>query len=179
MRVRCNSKSTLLKEFSILCDVKPPKRGVLFHIPKLKKKPKKKKKNQQKTNFITSKTLISENKKFSQTNELCTLPITNSVLYKDTVCCLEQTLEAARYKTAVVWLLTSHLTKHSSKMNKTYWALLEKKGQSHKGGFPMDSYRWTHQCWMTSKNLHSSALGRQELIGMDSEKELMESMLLA
>ena len=47
-------------------------------------------------------------------------------LHKNVMCCFEQILEAASHKTAVVWLLNSHLTSHTSKMNKTYWALLEK-----------------------------------------------------
>ena len=43
----------------------------------------------------------------------------------DAVCCFEPIPEAAPHKTAVVWPLTSHHTNHPSKMNKTYWALLE------------------------------------------------------
>ena len=46
-------------------------------------------------------------------------------LHKDVACCFEQILEAAAYKTAVVRPLTSHLTNHPSKMNKTCFALLE------------------------------------------------------
>ena len=58
-------------------------------------------------------------------------------LYRNAACCFEQILEATPHKTAAVRPLTSHLANHPSKMKKTYWA---------------------HQCWLTSKDLHSSAL---------------------
>ena len=45
-------------------------------------------------------------------------------LHKNAICCLERILEAATYKTAAVWLLSSQLTNHLSKMNKICWALL-------------------------------------------------------
>ena len=41
---------------------------------------------------------------------------------------LKQNLEATFHKTAVVWPLASHLTNHSSKMNKTCETQLEKQG---------------------------------------------------
>ena len=41
-------------------------------------------------------------------------------LYKDTLCCFEQILEASPLKTAAVRLLSSHLTNHSIKINKTH-----------------------------------------------------------
>ena len=48
-------------------------------------------------------------------------------LHKNATCCLEQILEATAYKTAAVRLPTSHLTKYSSKTNRTYEALPEKQ----------------------------------------------------
>ena len=47
-------------------------------------------------------------------------------LHKQAVCCFEQKLETACYKTAAVQPLTSHLTSHPSKMNKTCRTLLDK-----------------------------------------------------
>ena len=41
-------------------------------------------------------------------------------LTKNATCCFEQILEVTIYKTIVVQPLTSHLTNHPSKMNKTY-----------------------------------------------------------
>ena len=46
-------------------------------------------------------------------------------LHKNAMYCLEQILEATLNKTAAVWPLTSHFTKHSSKMNKTPCVPLE------------------------------------------------------
>ena len=51
-----------------------------------------------------------------------------------------------------------HLANHSRMSSKKCWALLEKKGPTHKLYSPMDSYSWTCQGSLTSKNLHSSAL---------------------
>ena len=51
-------------------------------------------------------------------------------LYKNATWCFKQILEEASPKTAAVWLLTSHLKNHPSKMNKIYGTLLEKQGQS-------------------------------------------------
>ena len=48
----------------------------------------------------------------------------------------------------------------SSKKSRKYWTLLKKKGQTHQGCSIMDSFTWTHQFWLISKNLHSLALGR-------------------
>ena len=45
----------------------------------------------------------------------------NDVMY-----CLEQILETAPYKTAIVWSLTSHLTNYPSKTSKRYLGLPEK-----------------------------------------------------
>ena len=47
-------------------------------------------------------------------------------LYQEAACYLEQILEAAPYKTAAVRPLTTYLTNHPSKTNKTWRALLEK-----------------------------------------------------
>ena len=84
-------------------------------------------------------------------------------LYKDVACCFDQILEAASYKKTIDWPLPSHHTNHSSKMNKACWALLENQGQTHKWCFPMESNIWTHSCWPTSKNLHSSPLCRHRI----------------
>ena len=42
------------------------------------------------------------------------------ILCKETECCFEQIFEAAFSKTAIVRPLTSNLTNHTSKTNKTY-----------------------------------------------------------
>ena len=47
-------------------------------------------------------------------------------LHKDTMCCFEQNLEAMTHRTAAVKPLTSHLTNHPSKTNKTYRVQLVK-----------------------------------------------------
>ena len=47
-------------------------------------------------------------------------------LHEGAACCFEQILEAAPHKTAIVWLLASHLIKHQSKVSKTCWALMKK-----------------------------------------------------
>ena len=51
----------------------------------------------------------------------------------------------------------SHLKKHLSKTNKTYWALQEKQAWSHKEASSMGSYRWKHLYWLTCKDLYLSA----------------------
>ena len=58
----------------------------------------------------------------------------------------------------------SHLTKYQSKMYKTYWALMMKKGQTHKGSFPTDYYTWTHQCCLLNKDLHSLIMCRHRIL---------------
>ena len=79
--------------------------------------------------------------------------------HKDAVYYFEWVPEAASHKTAAVWPLTSHLTNHPSKTNRTCWALLEKQGRTHKWRSPVDSYTWTHWCWPISQtNIHTSAL---------------------
>ena len=55
------------------------------------------------------------------------------------------------HKTVAVQLLTSPLKNHPSK---TYKALLEKKGQTHKQYSSMNPYTWAIQCWPTSKDFH-------------------------
>ena len=57
----------------------------------------------------------------------------------DVAYCFEQILEAAVYITAVVQLLTSHLTYHPSKINKTCCAVLAKQWQTHKWYSPIDT----------------------------------------
>ena len=56
--------------------------------------------------------------------------------------CFKQIPEAALYKTAVLWPLTSHFTNYCRKMS-TCWALLKKRW-THKQCSLMDSDRWTH-----------------------------------
>ena len=80
-------------------------------------------------------------------------------LLKDSACYFEQILEAALHKATALWPLTFHHTNHPRKVRKTCWALLEKKEQTQKW-YSMDFYLWTHQCWPTNKNLHSSGLCR-------------------
>ena len=99
-------------------------------------------------------------------------------LCKDALFSFEQILEAAPHKTAVVQPLTSYLINHPSKTNKTWWALLEKWGWTHKR-CSMDSYSWTYQCWLTCKILYSSTMCGSWLIRMDGEWESSESMLSA
>ena len=52
----------------------------------------------------------------------------------------------------------SHLTNHSSKMNKRCWELLEKQGWTHNQHSPMDCCTWTCLYWPISKDLFISAL---------------------
>ena len=73
-------------------------------------------------------------------------------LHKDAMCYFEQILKKAPHKIAVIWPLVSHLINHSSKISKTCWALLEKKGQTHKQGSSMSANTWIEQCWLTSKD---------------------------
>ena len=51
---------------------------------------------------------------------------------KNVTYCFEQIFEAVPYKSAIVWPLTSHLTNHPSKINKTCHSLLEKLGRTIK-----------------------------------------------
>ena len=46
-------------------------------------------------------------------------------LQKNAMCCFKQILEATLDKTEAVWPLTSYLTNHLSKMNKTYGGITE------------------------------------------------------
>ena len=56
--------------------------------------------------------------------------------------------------------LTSHLTNRPSETNDTCEALLDKQELTRKRCSPVDYYTWTHQWFMTSENLYSSALCR-------------------
>ena len=47
-------------------------------------------------------------------------------VHENDTCCFEQILEATTHKTADALPLTSYLTNHQSKTNKTWGALLEK-----------------------------------------------------
>ena len=60
-------------------------------------------------------------------------------LHKNAKSYFQQFFEA----TTAVWSLTSHLTNHPSKMNKTCGALLGKQGQTHKLRSSMNPYIWT------------------------------------
>ena len=61
--------------------------------------------------------------------------------HKNAMCYFEQILEATPHKTAAVWSLTSHLTNHPSKTNKTWETLLEKQKWTHEQHWPP-----THGC---------------------------------
>ena len=50
--------------------------------------------------------------------------------------------------------LSSHLINHPSKANKTYQAFQKKQRRTNKWRSLMDSYRWTHQYWLSTKDLH-------------------------
>ena len=67
--------------------------------------------------------------------------------------CFEQIQEATSHKTASARPLSSHLTNHPSKMNKTCWPQLEKKRQTHKQCSSLDFYIWAHECWLTSRHM--------------------------
>ena len=79
-------------------------------------------------------------------------------LHKNTESCFEQILDAVPQKTAAVRPPVSHLTNRSSKTNKMCGTQLNKQGRIHKGLSQIDSYTWTCQCRVTSKNLLTSAL---------------------
>ena len=53
-------------------------------------------------------------------------------LHKNSIRYFEQILEIPYHKTKAVWSLTSHLTNHPCKINKTCRSLLEKQRQTHK-----------------------------------------------
>ena len=59
-------------------------------------------------------------------------------LHKNATCYFQQILEATPNKAAAVWPLTSHLTSHSSKTNKTCVTLIEKQRWTHKQHSSMD-----------------------------------------
>ena len=59
-------------------------------------------------------------------------------LHKNAMCYSEQILEETTHKTAAVQPLTSHLTNHSNKTNKTCEALLEKSGRTRERRSPTD-----------------------------------------
>ena len=72
-------------------------------------------------------------------------------IHKNIMCCLEQILEAARYKTALVRPLTSHLTNHRNKMCKIWRALLVKKEQTYN---KMLFYWQTSDVWLEIIYIH-------------------------
>ena len=64
------------------------------------------------------------------------------------MCCFEQILEVAPNKTTAVQSLTSILTNHPSKMNKTYWALLVSKDEFISNILLLTpTHRHTSVCW--------------------------------
>ena len=94
-------------------------------------------------------------------------------LYKNSMCCLAQIQGATIHKTTTLWLLTSHLKNHASKMNTTCGARLDKQGITHKWYFSMipthghSSVGWLarNTCW------------EQWMVGIDGEKESGKSIL--
>ena len=82
---------------------------------------------------------------------------------KDSVYSFEQILKEASSKIIIVRPLVSHFKNHSSQMNKTCWALLEKQTRIQNQGSPGDSHRWTHQCWPTNKDIFTSVLCQHEM----------------
>ena len=74
-------------------------------------------------------------------------------LHKNDTSYREHILEATLYETTSVWPLTSHLSNHPSRTNKTCRTLLEKQGRTYKWRSSMNPYTWT-----TTKKLFTSAL---------------------
>ena len=66
---------------------------------------------------------------------------------------------ATALKTAAMQPLASHLTNHSSKMNKTCWPPLEQAWWVHKRCPLVDSYSWTQKCWLTSQDFQQLSAG--------------------
>ena len=81
-------------------------------------------------------------------------------LHKDAACYFEKILEIAPHKTAFVQSLIFHLANHSSQMNKTYW---KSKDELISNSFLWDPTQ-NPQCWLTGKNLLSSALCRHWML---------------
>ena len=50
--------------------------------------------------------------------------------------------------------LLSYFISHTTKTNKTCWALPKKLERSHKWGSPMDFHAWTRQYWQTGGDLY-------------------------
>ena len=102
-------------------------------------------------------------------------------LHKNPVHYSEQILEATPCKIVAVQPPTSYLTKHTSRMNKTCRAPLEKQRQGHKQCSVINSYTWTCQCWLTSKDI--SFMWTQDTTcqerGMDGERESGSSVMSA
>ena len=73
-------------------------------------------------------------------------------LHNDAASCSEQILEVAPHKTATILPFLSHLTNHPSKTNKTFWALLEKQGWSHKYHSPTNGH--TNVGWSAKTYIH-------------------------
>ena len=72
-------------------------------------------------------------------------------------CRFKQILKVVLYSLSFVRPLTSYLTNHPSKANKTYWTLLRNK-EKCKRCFLVNSWIWILPCWLTSKNLDWLAL---------------------
>ena len=71
-------------------------------------------------------------------------------LHEIAMCCFEQILKATPHETNTVRLLTSYLTKHPSKTNKTSEELLGKLERNLLQRSLVDSYTWMHQWWPTN-----------------------------
>ena len=80
-------------------------------------------------------------------------------LHKNATWCFDQILETTLHKAAVVRPLTSHLTNHPNKINRTHGTLLEKWGRTHEQCFLIVSYTWTCQHWLTSRHINSVDIG--------------------
>ena len=99
----------------------------------------------------------------------CTVEMTGArtrwELHKNAICSFEQILEATPYKIAALRPLTSYPTNHPSKISKTCWTSQDQHS-------PMDSYIWTHQCWLICKNLHTSDLCRHWMLSWGLTKRV-------
>ena len=96
---------------------------------------------------------------------------------KSSKACVQIISKSEPYKIGSIRPLTSDLTSLPSKMNSLVrltwracegWIQLVKKGRRC---YLMDSYIWTHQCWLTCKNLHSPPLWRHWMLSRGRERE--------
>ena len=103
-------------------------------------------------------------------------------LYKDAVYCFKQILEAAPHKTAVIWLLASHLTNNLNKTNKISQPLLEKFSSwiPHLD-IPVSADQQKPTFINSEWTLYaiSKTCQKRQMIRMNGEREWSESMQLA